>query len=169
MGGDVADSPEEIEGAMKKKISRGAKRKAISREAVGQQLRLGNVIKGTNGKRIKPVNVAGDPDAYWAKERKRQKMELKLEEGKLIITLPRIVPPTLSRSGKSFLIATSGGVKRTPLLVDGAPIYVVATAFTYVDWVPPAKWVPLLEVPKTEEQEEEEEAEREWATIPLLE
>jgi hypothetical protein len=129
----------------KMRISQDKKRKANSHGSSSKQLRTGNA-KSMGGKRI--GRLQDDADAFWAKERKRQKMELKLEDGKLVITLPRIDPPTLSRSRKSYLIATTGGVKRTPLLVEGAPVYVVATAFIYGDWVPPVKWVPLLELPK---------------------
>ena len=152
----------------KKRNPQECKRKVSSYGASSKQLRPGK-NKGRGGTQIERLQEDDDVHAWWARERKRQKMELKLEDGKLFITLPRIVPPTLSRSGKTYLIATTGGVKRTPLLVDGAPLYVVATAFIYGDWVPPVKWVPLFELPKTEEQKEEEEDERESATIPLLE
>ncbi len=152
----------------RKRISRGKRRKAISRPVAGKQSRTVK-NKDTRGKRAKPFHGVDDADAYWAKERKRQKMELKLEDDKLFITLPRIVPPTLSRSGKSYLIATTGGVKRTRLEIEGAPVHVVATAFIYGDWVPPVKWVPLIDIPKSEDQKDEDDDEHEWTTVPLLE
>ena len=170
MGNHVAGCPEEIEGQMRKRTFHRKKRKAISRPVASKRRRTEN-NKGTHGKRVKPFHVVDDADAYWARERKRQKMELKLEDDKLFITLPRIIPPTLSRSGKSYLIATTGGVKRTPLLVDGAPVHVVATAFIYGDWVPPVRWVPLIDIPKSADQkdEDEDDDERKWTTVPLLE
>jgi hypothetical protein len=168
MGRDVAGGPEETEEGMKKHNSHGKKCKAISRAAANKQPHTGK-NKGTRGKRFERCHGDDDTEVFWAKERKRQRMEVKLEDNKLFITLPRIVPPALSRSGKSYLIATTGGVKRTPLLVDGAPVHVVATVFIYEDWAPPVKFVPLIEIPKTEEEKEEEEEECDWATIPLLE
>jgi hypothetical protein len=168
MGCDVAGGTEETEEGMKKHNSHDKKCKAISRVAANKQPHTGK-NKGTRGEQTERIHVEDDAHAYWAKERKRQKMEVKLEDEKLFITLPRILPPTLSRSRKSYLIATTRGVKRTPLLVDGAPVHVVATAFIYRDCGPPVKFVPLFELPKTDEEREEEEMEREWATIPLLE
>jgi hypothetical protein len=153
---------------MRKRSIHRKKRKLISRRAACSRRRTGN-NKGTRGKRATPSHVLDDADAYWAQERKRQKMELKLEDHKLFITLPRILPPTLSRSGKSYLIATTGGVKRTRLTIDGAPVHVVATAFVYGDWVPPVKWVPLIDIPKSKDQDDEDDDEREWTTVPLLE
>jgi hypothetical protein len=168
MGRDVAGGTEETEEGMKKHNSHGKKCKAISRAAANKQPHTGK-NRGTRGERVERFHGDDDTEVFWAKERKRQRMEVKLEDEKLFITLPRINPPTLSQSGKSYLIATTGGVKRTPLLVEGAPVHVVATAFIYRDCGPPVKFVPLFEIPKTEEEKEEEEAEREWATIPLLE
>jgi hypothetical protein len=102
--------------------------------------------------------------------RKRQKLQVKIEDGKLLIALPQIDPPNLSRSGKSYLVATTGGVRRTRLLVEGLPVHVVATAFVYLDpYEPPAQFVPLIDRPKTDEEIEDEELENEWKTVPLLE
>jgi hypothetical protein len=149
----------------------------------------------SNGTSRKPVptrsskSTAGKPkqgfeeryfdDVFGTEVRKRQKMRLRLEDGKLLIQLPQISPPHRSRSGKSYLVATSGGVKRTPLLVEGLPVYVIATAFVYgygEACEPPAQWVPLIDMPevdedrdKTDEEKEEEEMWKEWETIPLLE
>jgi hypothetical protein len=155
----------------KKRTSQGKKRKAISRGASNKQVRAGNG-KSTGGK---PIEGPEDPyfaDAFCTEPRKRQKMQLKFEDGKLLITLPRIDPPQRSRSGKSHLIATTRGVKRTPLLVEGLPVYVVATAFVYgygEPLEPPVRWIPLLEPPKSDEDDDQDEIEREWKTVPLLE
>jgi hypothetical protein len=132
---------------MKKHDSKRKKCKATHRRTFGKQLRLRNHKRagsGING-RAQPKN---EPDDAWIEMRKRQEMQLKLEDERLVIILPRIDPPAPSRSRKSYLIATTGGVKQTRLLVEGVPVHVVATAFTYGDWVPPAKWMPLLELPE---------------------
>jgi hypothetical protein len=39
--------------------------------------------------------------------------------------------PRPSKSGKSNLLATTRGPKRTALVFDGKPVYVVVNAFTY--------------------------------------
>jgi hypothetical protein len=166
----MAGYPKQIEGQMRKRTIQSKTRKVISRPDASKRRRTGkNNNKGTRGKRVKAFRVVDDPDIFWAKERKRQKMEVKLEDDKLFITLPRILPPTLSRSGKSYLIATTGGIKRTRLEIEGAPVHVVATAFFYGDWVPPVKWVPLIDIPKSEDQDDQDDDEREWTTVPLLE
>lgn len=144
----------------------GKKRKATPGGTSSKQVRTGN-SRSMGGKRTKRFQGEDDAEAYWAAQRKRQKMELKIADGKLIIMLPLIAPPQLSRSGKSNLVACSYGIKRTPLLIEDRPVHVGVTAFTYRDCVPPARWLPLLEIPKSEE-EEEEEALREFESVPLL-
>jgi hypothetical protein len=162
----------------KRQISRGKKRKSTFRAASKKQACTGNG-KSTGSKPIEGSTDRYFADDAWMEMRKRQKMRLKLEDGKLLILLPQISPPNRSRSGKSYLVATTGGVKRTPLLVEGLPVYVVASAFVYgygETYEPPVQWVPLIELPepdedrpKTDEEIEEEEIWKEWKTIPLLE
>jgi hypothetical protein len=140
----------------------GKKGKSVSSGVPSKQVRTGNG-KIAGGKRFED-----DADEFWRRERKRQRMQVRILHGKLVIVLPLIDPPHLSQSGKSHLVATTSGVKRTPLLVDECPVHVVASAFIYRDWSPPAKFVPLFDLPKREE-EEGDEAEGGWKTIPLLE
>ena len=45
------------------------------------------------------------------------------------ITLPVINPPRKSKSGKTLLIASSNGPKRTSLKADGKPAVVMVTAY----------------------------------------
>jgi hypothetical protein len=154
---------------MKKQNSQGKKREAVSHGTSSKQVRTRRG-KSVGGKRIEHFQEVDDRDDFWARERKRQKIQVKLEDGKLLITLPLIDPPQRSRSGKSHLVASTGGVKQTPLLVKGVPVHVVATAFIYLDWMPAVKWVPLIEPPKSEDDgDDEDEDAREWATVPLLE
>jgi hypothetical protein len=105
---------------------------------------------GRNGAEVDEFDVA-------KMLRQRQKaFQVKAEDGKLIITLALFDTPTRSSSGKSLLVATSSGIKRATLLVNGSPVHVVASAFIYEDIGPPVKWEPLFELPKSEDEEEDE-------------
>jgi hypothetical protein len=108
----------------------------------------------------KGVEVAESPaeiDIWEMLERRKKAFQVKAEGDKLIITLARFDPPTRSISGKSFVVATTGGVKRSSLLVNGSHVCVVATAFYYDDGgEPPVQWQPLFELPKSEEAKEDE-------------
>lgn len=87
----------------------------------------------SNGTRTKRGTIVKGPKknevATRVMLRKPVGLDVRSEDERLVINLPRFDTPTRSRSGKSFLIATTGGVKRTSLLVDGSPVYVVASAF----------------------------------------
>jgi hypothetical protein len=52
----------------------------------------------------------------------------RIEKGKLIIEL-RVQEPTLSSSGKTLVVATSRGPRRSKAKVDGKPVYVTANAY----------------------------------------
>lgn len=56
-------------------------------------------------------------------------MKAKLRNGMLIIKLPLVIPPKVSKSGKTLLVASSRGVRRTVLRVDGKPICITVNAF----------------------------------------
>jgi hypothetical protein len=56
-------------------------------------------------------------------------MKAKIEEKYLIVKLPIENPMPLSKKGKSFLLATSHGIQKTSLMVDGKAVHVVLTAF----------------------------------------
>lgn len=100
----------------------------------------------------KEVEIAESPDEIdiWELLQRRKKaFQVKAEGDKLTITLARFDPPTRSISGKSFVVATTGGVKRSKFLVNGSPVYVVATAFFYDDGgEPPVQWEPLFDLPE---------------------
>lgn len=150
----------------RKGISGGKRRKVISRAASSKQRRTGRT-KSKGGKPIESFQEQHDLDAFWEKTRKRQKMQLKLEDGKLFITLPQIDPPRLSGSGKSHVVATTGGVRRTSLLVDNFPVHIVATAFVYgYGGEPPVQWVPLIDLPKRDDDDQDDD---DWTDVPLLE
>jgi hypothetical protein len=145
---------------MRKHNSRRKKRKVFSHRAcTGNATRIG-------GKLVERSDDPNFADAFGTEAPTRQKMEVSAEDGKLIITLPRFDPPTRSRSGKSFLIATTGGVKRSSFFVDGSPVQVVASAFIYDDGgEPPVKWQPLFELQKNDDDEDDP---REWDDVEEL-
>ena len=60
-------------------------------------------------------------------------MKTRLRKGMLVVTLGLIDPPRKSKSGKTLLIATSRGVRRTALRRSGKPVYVNANAFVRPD------------------------------------
>jgi hypothetical protein len=123
-------------------------------------------IKKASAKDPKLGKVESQSDAMRkGSSRKPARLEVTAEDEKLIITLPRFDPPTRSSSGKSFLIATTGGVKRTSFLVNGLPVHVVASAFIYDDGgTSPVQWQPLFEMPKRNDDEDDEE----WDEIEEL-
>jgi hypothetical protein len=132
-------------------------------------------IRATGAKRMGGIaaKAPAEPgqDDLGFRRRKPIKMEVKAEDGKLIITLPRFDPPTRSGSGKSFVVATTGGVKRSSLMVDGFPVQVVASAFFYDNGgQPPVQWVPLLDLPRHEnDDDDDDEADEEgWNEIEEL-
>jgi hypothetical protein len=61
----------------------------------------------------------------------------------LVVELPMNVPPVRSWSGKSLVVATTGGVKRVPLEVDGRPLRIIVNAFIYDEL--PVKYQNLLD------------------------
>lgn len=54
-------------------------------------------------------------------------METKIENGKLIISIP-ISPARPSASGKTMVIATTGGFTTTTVEVEGKPVRINVTA-----------------------------------------
>ena len=56
-------------------------------------------------------------------------MKAKLEKKCLAISLPLLVEHRPSKSGKSLLIASSRGARKTAFAIDGRPVYVSASAF----------------------------------------
>ena len=55
-------------------------------------------------------------------------MEAKIENGKLIITIP-IHEPRASASGKTMVVASSQGNKPTGAMVNGKPVIVGLNAY----------------------------------------
>lgn len=56
-------------------------------------------------------------------------MKIEITETELVIRISRINPPTISKSGKSLLVATSSGIVKTDTRVDGKVLQVGVNAF----------------------------------------
>lgn len=57
-------------------------------------------------------------------------METKVRNGNLIVVLP-LEEPKLSASGKTMVVASSRGVRKTTCRLDGEIVCVIANAFVY--------------------------------------
>jgi len=58
-------------------------------------------------------------------------MEVEIKDGKLVITMP--ISPRTSKSGKSTVIASSGGNIRTMVEYEGKPIVVGINCYVSKD------------------------------------
>lgn len=56
-------------------------------------------------------------------------MQVSIENGVLIIKIPVQDPPRPSASGKTLIVATSGGNQATAALVNGKPVIVGLNAY----------------------------------------
>jgi hypothetical protein len=56
-------------------------------------------------------------------------MQVTIEGNELVIRIPLLPEPTRSKSGKTMLVATSGGSVVTEAMVDGKPITVGLNAY----------------------------------------
>jgi hypothetical protein len=57
-------------------------------------------------------------------------MKVELQDGNLIFTLP-LESPTPSASGKTHVVASSRGVQKSELEIDGRPMHWNLNAFVY--------------------------------------
>jgi hypothetical protein len=56
-------------------------------------------------------------------------MKAKIENGKLIVEIDIETPPRPSASGKTLIVATSGGNQVTACQVDGVPVVIGLNAY----------------------------------------
>jgi len=56
-------------------------------------------------------------------------MKVRKRKGMLVITLPVVDPPMKSKSGKTVLVATSKGPRRTAVKSNGQPVVVNVNAY----------------------------------------
>lgn len=69
-------------------------------------------------------------------------MKARIKKGMVGIELPLINPPRESKSGKTLIVASSWGPKRTALRVDGKPVVINVSAY-----VRPDGYVRKTEIP----------------------
>jgi len=60
-------------------------------------------------------------------------MTVKVRKGVMYISLPVINPPRKSKSGKTLLIATSNGPRRTSFKANGKSVVLMVTAYVRPD------------------------------------
>ena len=84
-------------------------------------------------------------------------MKSRIENGNLVIELP-LEKPRLSSTGKTLLVASTRGVKRTTAQFKGKAISVVANAFVFPDGLAAEA---SKKSSKTRIQEDEEEGDQE--------
>ena len=56
-------------------------------------------------------------------------MKASIENGELVIRIPVQDPPRPSKTGKTLIVATSGGNQATAAQVDGKPVIVGLNAY----------------------------------------
>lgn len=56
-------------------------------------------------------------------------MQIQVTDKEVIIRLPRINPPSLTKSGKSLMVATTSGIVTSTESVDGKPLHVGINIF----------------------------------------
>lgn len=56
-------------------------------------------------------------------------MQVKIEGKELVIRIPVETPPKLSKSGKSLIVASTGGNVVTAVIVDGKPVTLGLNAY----------------------------------------
>ena len=56
-------------------------------------------------------------------------MKLEVKDGMLVISLPVMNPPVESKTGKSLVIATTHGIVKTGVVVDGKEVSMGVNVF----------------------------------------
>lgn len=55
-------------------------------------------------------------------------MEVTLKDGKLVISIPVNKQPTASKSGKTLIVASTGGFVTSPVSIGGKPVKIAVNA-----------------------------------------
>jgi hypothetical protein len=134
------------------------KKRTTTARTISQKSPSATMAKNKNGIIVATPDTLDEWDVHGMAQPKRQKMQVTMEDGLLVIRLPVNDPPRMSASGKSHVVATSYGVKRTSLLVDGLPVRVVATAFIYGYGESPAQRMPFFDLLKPDDDEDDDDA-----------
>jgi hypothetical protein len=56
-------------------------------------------------------------------------MKVTIEDGELVIRLPLNRPPVPSATGKTLVVASTRGNRRTDALIDGRPVVIGVNAY----------------------------------------
>jgi len=56
-------------------------------------------------------------------------MHATIENGELVVRIPVNDPPSPSKSGKTLIVASSGGNRATAAVVDGQPVVIGLNAY----------------------------------------
>lgn len=107
----------------KPKASRAVSRKRHSAAGVEHEDRDSNSELGDRS------DLPAQRDEFGPVRRKRQRPDVSVADGQLIIRLPLIDPPRLSRSGNSHLVACTYGARQSKCIIADQPVMVVCTAF----------------------------------------
>src|SRR6266849_7865033 len=112
----------------------------------------------TNGRKEGQVRQHDGWDSNSRKKKEENKMESRIEDGKLVIELP-LEKPRPSATGKTLLVASTRGVQRTTARLKGRPISMVVNAFIPRDGEVPTRlgkpsWMQKHEREGTEEDDE---------------
>ena len=107
----------------KPKASRPVSRKLHSAAGAGQR------HTDTNSELGDRSELPARRDEFGPVRRKRQCPDVSVADGQLIIRLPLIDPPRLSRSGNSHLVACTYGARQSKCIIADQPVMVVCTAF----------------------------------------
>jgi hypothetical protein len=76
-------------------------------------------------------------------------MKAERREGMLVITLPVIDPPRLSKSGKRLLVATTHGFRRTGVRIGNEPVAVSVNACIHPEEQQDKEKTKKAETPKS--------------------
>lgn len=60
-------------------------------------------------------------------------MKIRIRKGMLVITLPLISPARKSKSGKTLLVASSNGPRRTSLKLEGKAVIAIVNVYVRPD------------------------------------
>ena len=68
-----------------------------------------------------------------AERAKERQMKARIRKGKVVVELPLINPVKESKTGKTLLVASSGGPRRTALRLNGKTVVVICFAYVRPD------------------------------------
>jgi hypothetical protein len=155
----------------KNKVTRPNASRAVSRKrhiAVGVE----HGDTETNSELGDRSELPSQRDDFGPARRKRQRPKVSVADGQLIIRLPLIDPPRLSRSGNSHVVACTYGARQSKCIIADQPVMVVCTAFitgygqpNFLDQF--ESFYDLLGINRTDDDEEDDDKEEDDETETL--